>query len=65
MATNVVQEFQIGGYTYEQRNVFCNKPLCKSCPHGPYWYMRFTRRDGKPITKYVGKELPIGVEPPC
>lgn len=62
MATNIVEEFQHGGYTYQLVNNYCNKPKCTKCPHGPYWYQTFRRRDGKPVRNYIGKELPIGIE---
>jgi hypothetical protein len=44
-----------------QEMVSCGKGRCRKCAegpgHGPYWY-RYYRRDGKLVSKYVGKERP-------
>ncbi len=44
--------------------VSCGKPNCTRCAegpaHGPYWY-RYYRRNGKVVSKYVGKQLPAEV----
>jgi hypothetical protein len=40
---------------------FCTKPSCHKCRegtgHGPYWYA-YTKRDGRTVRTYVGKNLP-------
>lgn len=64
MSTNVIHAFQIGGYTYELRNVFCGKKQCSKCPHGPYYYLKFKLRTGRQVQKYLGKTLPAGVNDP-
>ncbi len=53
---------------YRQQIRKCGNKTCKKCTvrgegHGPYWYM-FWREDGKLRTRYIGKSLPEGVEPP-
>lgn len=60
----VVQQFQQGPYTYELRRIDCGKDNCTKCPHGPYWYQLMRTRHGKKITRYIGKELPEGVNQP-
>lgn len=62
MAKNIVDSFQVGGFEYQLRNVFCGKATCTRCPHGPYWYMIMHLKNGTKPTKYIGKELPHGVE---
>ena len=41
--------------------ISCGKDRCRKCAegpgHGPYWY-RYYRRDGRVVSKYVGKRLP-------
>jgi hypothetical protein len=47
--------------TYRLETVKCGKPNCKACPHGPYWYAYF--REGKKLkSRYIGPELPAGVQ---
>lgn len=36
------------------RTVYCSKPNCTKCPHGPYLYVRIKTKNGN-IQKYVGK----------
>ncbi|HEY9853327.1 MAG TPA: hypothetical protein V6D28_27895 [Leptolyngbyaceae cyanobacterium] len=52
----VVKQEISGTTVYRLEKVKCGKPNCHSCPHGPYWYAYF-RRNGKLVSKYVGKEL--------
>jgi hypothetical protein len=56
-------EFQGGAYRLEL--VDCGNERCLRCgdgpSHGPYWY-RYYRQRGKVVSRYVGKELPAGVE---
>jgi len=40
------------------RFVSCGKPNCRSCPHGPYAYLRY--RDGR--YKYLGREVSPSIE---
>jgi hypothetical protein len=49
------------GVSYRLESVKCGKPSCTSCPHGPYWYAYY-REDGKQRSRYIGRELPPGVE---
>lgn len=49
------------GVTYRLEPVRCGKPNCSSCPHGPYWYAYY-REGGKLKSRYIGRELPLGVE---
>ena len=52
-------EFMLGGWSYQKKFRYCNKPVCKchdGQPHGPYWYRS---RDGQ--LQYVGKLLPAYV----
>ncbi len=49
--------------TYRQEHVRCNKAGCTRCPHGPYWYA-YWRDQGRLRSRYVGKELPDGVDAP-
>lgn len=64
MAQNCIKKFTVGGFDYELNEVRCGKANCTKCPHGPYWYMTMNLRDGRKVKKYVGKELPEGVEEP-
>ena len=64
MASNVVEEFTVGGYQYRLKNIVCGKANCNKCPHGPYWYFSFKVRTGKTVEKYIGKDLPEGVQKP-
>ena len=64
MASNVVEEFIVGGYTYKLKAIRCGKANCGRCPHGPYWYFSFRTATGKPVEKYIGKDLPQGVNRP-
>lgn len=51
------------GVTYRLESVRCGKPNCASCPHGPYWYAYF-REKNKLKSRYIGRELPSGVNAP-
>ena len=55
----------INGYavSYFKKFSKCNKPNCTVCSkegggHGPYWYKKYRTRNGKSVTKYVGKVKP-------
>jgi hypothetical protein len=41
--------------------VKCGKDRCNKCErregHGPYWYLYF-RRNGKLVSRYIGKMIP-------
>lgn len=64
----VAERAVINGVTYVLTYIVCG-PRCSRCTigganhdpdrpgHGPYWYMWVTRRDGRPIRKYVGRDL--------
>lgn len=49
------------GGCYRLELVSCGKDRCTRCAggpaHGPYWY-RYYRRNGKLVSRYVGKNLP-------
>jgi predicted ATPase/DNA-binding SARP family transcriptional activator len=52
--------------TYRQQYRRCGKQSCSRCApgqpgHGPYWYA-FWREQGRPRSRYIGKELPPGIE---
>ena len=51
--------------TYRQQYTFCGKPNCRHCRegqgHGPYWYAYITR-NGQTVRKYLGKQLPPGLQ---
>lgn len=51
------ERFTFRGCEYVAKWVKCNKALCQSCPHGPYWYCYIPVPDGKPVVRYVGKHL--------
>lgn len=69
----VVQTMRDGAYEYVQEYVRCGKN-CETCRrggknfdperpgHGPYWYVRITLKNGRIITRYVGKHLRTGGE---
>jgi len=42
--------------TFIPKYVRCGRKKCKSCPHGPYYYLVWKER-GKTKWKYVGKVL--------
>jgi hypothetical protein len=48
--------------TYRLEHVRCGKRGCTRCPHGPYWYA-YWREDGRPKSRYIGKNLPEGATP--
>ena len=59
----------INGYavSYYQKVVKCSKPNCKKCSnpgggHGPYWYKKYRTKEGKILTKYIGKVAPGQVQ---
>ncbi len=43
--------------TWRQEYIRCGKASCKTCPHGPYWYV-YWRESGKLRKKYQGKVRP-------
>ena len=55
--------------TYVQEMVNCGKLKCRSCKpggkgsHGPYWYYYWVENH-KTRKRYIGKELPEGVDHP-
>jgi hypothetical protein len=51
-----VERIRFDGNRYVLRWQKCGKRLCKSCPHGPYWY-QVLKVNGREIIKYVGKDL--------
>lgn len=56
------------GVIYRQEYVRCGKASCKKCPphgpgHGPYWYGFYWDYQQRTRSFYVGKHLPVGVEP--
>lgn len=44
-----------GGILQLER-IRCGKANCRSCPHGPYWYLYY-KKAGKTHSKYIGKTL--------
>ncbi len=49
------------GLNIQVKYIYCGKPFCKSCPHGPYLYIN--RRVGKKVkTEYLGKADPYVLE---
>ncbi len=55
----------INGYavSYFKKFSKCSKPNCSICSkegvgHGPYWYKKYRNKEGKSLTKYVGKIKP-------
>lgn len=57
-----MKSFSVERITYQQKLIRCGKAGCKACPHGPYWYA-FWDQAGRTKSKYIGKELPPGLEP--
>ena len=57
----VVEEQPAHAGTLRLQMVRCGKDRCKKCAagegHGPYWYLYF-RRNGKLVSRYIGKVLP-------
>lgn len=53
----IVERFSFRGVEYQLRLTFCNKPKCKSCPHGPYWYGLISLGGARQTLRYVGKTL--------
>jgi len=57
----VVEEKLHSTGTLRLEMVKCGKDRCKKCErgegHGPYWYLYF-RRNGKLISRYIGKMIP-------
>ena len=56
------------GVVYRQQYVRCGKAQCRKCPpagpgHGPYWYGFYWDYRQRTRSVYVGKALPLGVEP--
>jgi len=60
----ILQSFSLAGVTYRQQYVKCGRS-CSKCPHhGPYWYAAWASGD-RTVTKYIGKQLPVGIAPPA
>jgi len=61
----VVKERPTSTGTLRLEHVKCGKNRCKKCAegpaHGPYWYLYF-RRNGKLVSKYIGKTIPDELE---
>ena len=53
--------FTVKGVRYRAEMRRCGKPLCNQCPHGPYWFARYTDDRGKRRVVYIGRELPSSV----
>ena len=58
-----VEVERTGKVTYRQEHVRCGRQNCTRCPHGPYWYA-YWREEGRLRSRYIGKELPKGVDEP-
>jgi len=54
---------EAGKVGYRLEPVTCGKPGCKTCPHGPYWYA-YWREGGRLRSRYIGRRLPPGINPP-
>jgi hypothetical protein len=58
----VVQDDSQRSGTYRLELIRCGRHDCARCAkgpaHGPYWYLYYRGRDGKLVSKYIGKELP-------
>lgn len=53
------------GQTWQLRRVYCGKPNCHRCPHGPYWYKLVNRGPGgTPRWRYAGKTPPFQQDTP-
>ena len=39
----------------EARYVQCGKNRCQKCPHGPYYYLRYSVGSGKERAEYLGR----------
>lgn len=50
----ILEQTKIDGITYVLRMIPCGNKRCRSCPHGPYWYARFTK-GGVPRQVYLGR----------
>lgn len=54
----IVESYTSGNTIYQRKHVWCGKPNCTRCPHGPYWYAKINIGKGNPIIRYIGKNLP-------
>lgn len=58
---NLVLEFRRKRPQFRQGSLYLaireHRPLCPSCPHGPYWYQAMFTRHRKWIGRYVGRRL--------
>lgn len=54
----ILQSFKYRNGIYSEESIPCQKPKCKICPHGRYWYLRIVIK-GKKETFYLGGELVI------
>ena len=53
------------GQTWQLRWVYCGKPNCHRCPHGPYWYkLAYRGAGGTPRWRYAGKTPPFQQDTP-
>jgi hypothetical protein len=63
----VVEEKPAHAGTLRLEMVRCGKDRCKKCAqgsgHGPYWYLYFPR-NGKLLSRYIGKVLPDDLTAP-
>jgi hypothetical protein len=61
----VVEERPASAGTLRLEMVKCGKERCKKCTegpaHGPYWYL-YLRKNGKLISRYIGKMIPDDLE---
>lgn len=57
----ILRRVTMGSQEYQLKLVHCGKNGCSKCPHGPYWYLVIKLRDGKSVTRYIGKDCPSEV----
>jgi hypothetical protein len=57
----LVDTRQVGLESFESWRTRCNKPTCRKCPHGPYWY-KVSYSSGRRRLLYVGVRLPKEVD---
>lgn len=49
-------------FSYVWQPIYCQKPTCKRCPHGPYLYARW--REGTRVRAiYIGSIVPPELKP--
>lgn len=49
-------------FSYCWSTVYCKKPGCTRCPHGPYLYARW-REGAKSRAIYIGRVVPEEIQP--